>query len=237
MDFKIHLVVLPLPLRTVTKSALDQSMPGLEPVLLAVYSEVEGRELVEVTSSYWRILSVWPWQNTHQKALLFWQALQRAGASLRVLGSPGWLYRGPSVHQVVHFSFNSDGGRMRLIMVEEEGAPFGMWMTLPLYQGCLWMIVPRPKFCPLPSVQFLKPRKCPRPQRLSSLQPRPHPRHRATLPLYQELLGNCLGQIYFTRKTNWAEHMILLWLFNEIQNFPDNADLRQIYQELFPRQG
>ena len=52
MDFKIHLVVLPLPLRTVTKSALDQSMPGLEPVLLAVYSEVEGRELVEVTSSY-----------------------------------------------------------------------------------------------------------------------------------------------------------------------------------------
>ena len=36
-------------------------------------------------------------------SVLFLQALQRAGASLRVLVSPGWLYRGPSITQVFSF--------------------------------------------------------------------------------------------------------------------------------------
>ena len=100
-------------------------MPGLEPVLLAVYSEVEGRELVEVTSSYWRILSVWPWQNSilkipikrhfvltglakgrsqPQSPWVPWLALQRA------FGAPG----GPFQLQLWWWQDETDnGGRRR----------------------------------------------------------------------------------------------------------------------------
>ena len=130
-------------------------MPGLESVLLAVYSEGEGKDLVEVrrlvVQVYWLYRSVCSYTGYELSVMcfqllqrhifrrckepsdilhietisyfqpflnvnVFLQALQRAGASLRVLVSPGWLYRGPSITQVLSFFFQK-----KAIIIHKSG--------------------------------------------------------------------------------------------------------------------